>query len=462
MAPRKKPPLAGKGGLIMAAAAVLVLALLYIDQKAPPPREPGSLPPVSEFTHLRAADVTRVELKREGSGFVLAKSGQEWVFEAPARFRADGEGVNDWLKSVLDDSTVNRDVGSKAADPARFGLDAPSTELILTGKDRKTRRLQIGTGFKNSVAEQPTIFYAREAGDNRLFMLSTSQVDAIRDKRVDELRDRTLFKIGDDTTVQRISIERDKDPLVVERRGDGWRMVKPFDAPADRIAIEGWLGGLRTARAESLLAPDASDQVKAGLDRPRLRLTVVASAGEHTLLVGNARGDDFYAARQNDPELKLISASTFRDLNKQGSDLRGRELVTLPSEKIRSIELTNSSGVIHVQREGDAWKLQGLAPGEQTKADQVQTLLNSITGPASAHVEEAPPDLAKYGLEKPVISVRVNDGAGTSQVLRLGKKGPDGSFYAMGAPNAVFRVPGYVYEDFSIKRAALVEAAEKK
>lgn len=461
MAQRKKSPLAGKGGLIMAAASVLVLVLLYFDQKAPPPREPGSLPPVSEFTHLRAADVTRVELKRENGGFVLAKSGQDWVFEAPARVRADSQGVNDWLKSVLDDSTVNRDVGSKADDPAKFGLDKPATELLLTGKDRKIRRLQIGTGFKNSMAEQPTIFYAREAGDNRLFMLSTSQVDAIRDKRVDELRDRSLFKIGDDKSVQRIAIERDRDPLVVEKRGDDWRMVKPFDAPADRIAVEGWLGSLRTARAESVMAPDAPDKAKAGLDKPRLRLIVVDSAGEHALLVGAARGDDFYAARQNDPEHKLISASTFRDLNKQGGDLRDRELITLSSDKIRSIEITNSSGVLQLQREGEEWKLQGLAPGEKPKADQVQTLLNSITGPASAHVEEAPADLQKYGLATPAISVRVNDGAGTSQVLRIGKKTPDGSYYAMGAPNAVFRVPGYLFEDFSIKRAALVEASEK-
>ena len=59
-----------------------------------------SLNVIVSVTVNSAGDVTRVELKRADGGFVLAKEGGNWTFQAPQKFRANGEKVESWLKSL--------------------------------------------------------------------------------------------------------------------------------------------------------------------------------------------------------------------------------------------------------------------------------------------------------------------------------------------------------------------------
>lgn len=439
----------------MGGAALLMILLLIADLKAPPPREPDALPTVAEFMHMRAQDVARIELKRKSGNVTLVRRGDSWSFEQPGRFRADSEEVNNWLKSILDDSTVNRDVGASAADPARYGLHQPETELVLTGRSGEVRRLQFGGGFKAAAGETPSIFYARELSDNRLFMLSTAQIDAIRDRGIEELRDRRLLPVTDEKRVRRISLQQGDRTLTVEKRGDNWHMTEPFDAPADSLSVETWLSSIRSARADRFEPGGRIDPA-----RPSGRLTLVDAAGEHQLLLGSRKGDQTYAVRLGDEEVKLVSSTTLSSITKTGSDLRDRKLITLESDKIRLIDLKNRHGAFLLQRQGDGWTMDG--EKQPVKSDQVQLLLNSITGQATAHVEERPADLRKYGLDEPEISARVNDGSGSSQVLRIGKRAADGSRYAAGVATAVFRIPEFAYNDLNVRRAALLQSDDKK
>jgi hypothetical protein len=150
----------------------------------------------------------------------------------------------------------------------------------------------------------------------------------------------------------------------------------------------------------------------------------------------------------------VVSKSTFDSLNK-----------AFEADKIRAVELKNAHGVVRLQKVGNAeWQLADAADPKQKKAkgDAVQRVIDSIRAPAAKHVEEAPKDVAKYGLINPEITVTVNEGAGTSQVFRLGKKTPDGNYYAQGEPNAVFSVAPFVYTDLNVKPDAFKDTAEKK
>jgi hypothetical protein len=88
-------------------------------------------------------------------------------------------------------------------------------------------------------------------------------------------------------------------------------------------------------------------------------------------------------------------------------------------------------------------------------------VLDSLTAPASKFIEDSPKDLAKYGLDKPEITVTVNDGHGTSQVVQIGKKTKDG-YFAKGSQNAVFEVQAFVYSDFNVTPEAFKDTSGKK
>jgi hypothetical protein len=460
---KKKNALKGKGGLVMAGLVALVGVLFFIEQKAPPPRDIDENPLVSEYVHLRSPDVTRVELKRPAGGFTLVKKDGKWAFEAPGRYRADTDEVNSWLESILEDANVDRPVESTPGSLSDYGLDKPTLELVLTGKGQ-TRTLQIGKEFSAPGTSSP-LHYAREPKDGRMFMLSASQLESIRDKKVDDLRDKSLIAFGETKDVKQVTLVRGDKTVEVRREGDRWRITQPFTAPADRMSVESDLiGQLKSSESESFADDAATDLAKYGLDKPKLTIRVTDNQGIHAVHFGKTVEDGkVYAVRDGEKEVTLVSKVTFDNLNKQATDLRDRQLLSLDRDKITTVELKNTRGTTKLQKTGDGkWNVVTTdGKSKPAKGDVVDRVLDSIVGSASKHVEEAPKDLAKYGLVDPAITVTANEGTGTSQVLTISKKLKD-TYYAKGPGTAVFEVQPYVVTDLDVAPAAFEEEDAKK
>lgn len=463
---RKKHPLKGKGGAVAMGLLALLCVWLYFDLKKPV-REPDSNPPVAEFVHLTASDVTRVEVKRPKDGFVLVRRGDDWMFEAPRRFRANPTQVQNWLTGLLDNATVSQVVEGRP-DESVSGLGRPALEVVLTARGGETRTLQVGKDFRPpGQTGTGNVYYARELRDGRIFMLGSFTVDDIRNKKIDDLRDKRLLVFESEKAVRKISIRRAAGVTETERRGeDRWELVQPFRAPAEKFDVENLVSQLKTAEAESFAAENVTDLAKYGLDRPRLTVTVTDNRGTHTVLFGKAQKDGkVFALREGETDVLLVSKWTFESLDKKPADLRERRLITLEGEQIRTIELKNPHGTVRFQKvSGNEWQFADASdPKERkAKADQVQRIIDTIRAPAFKHVAEAPADWAKYGLDRPPITVTVSDGRGTSQVFMIGGKAPQGNYYARGVPNAVFEVQTYVYADLNVKRDAFKDTGASR
>lgn len=466
----KTSALKGKGGLVAMVTAALLLLLLIADFRAKPPREEGSNPPVSDYVHAESKEVVRVEVKRPENPFVLVKQGEEWRFESPRPYRANSESVNSWLRGVLEDATVNRVVKEKVTDLSPYGFDKPRLELILTRRGGDVRTLQIGsdfTGIKDGSASTNP-YYAREVKDGRLFMLSAFHYTDLRDKKIEDLRDRRLVAVPEAKDVRKVTAVRGTAVVELERRkpeGEKgqWALSQPFSAPADDLDAGDLVSQLRDATGDRFVEDDAKDLARYGLDRPTLTVTVLGKSGPQTVRFGKKdREGNVYAAREGSTEVLLVSKTTFDNLAEKASpsSLRDGHLVTLETDDITYLEITNRHGNVRLQKSGDGWQFVNPADPKKkkAKADQVSTILNTITASASKHVEEAPNDLGKYGLDKPAVTVTVNDGKGKSQVFQIGKKTGTG-YYARGVPNAVFEVQDYVYRDLDVKAAAFEDSA---
>jgi hypothetical protein len=293
-------------------------------------------------------------------------------------------------------------------------------------------------------------------------------VEDLKGKKVDDLRDKRLAEVPEDKEVQKLQLQRPDGAVEIQRRGDDkWEMVQPFTAPAEKFDVEGLLSQLRSAEADKFVENNAADLAKYGLDRPQLTLTVTDKKGKQHAVVFGKRDKDgnLYAARPDDREVTLVGKTTFENLNKQPGDLRDRSLVTLERDKIRYVELTNKQGTVRLQKVNDSeWQFADVTDPKAKKAkkDAVERVIDGVRSSARKHLEETPKDLAKYGLDKPEISVRVNEGSGTSQVVLVGKKTPDGTFYAKSAGGAVFTIEPYVYSDLNGKPDDFKEAPAAK
>jgi hypothetical protein len=462
---KKTNALKGKGGLVALAVVVILGVWLSFDLKKPV-TDPDAKPLVSEYVHAVSDEVKRVEVKRPDGGFALAKQGGRWTFERPGAYRADPESVKIWLKATLEGANVGETVEGKPGDVSTYGMDKPEYEMVLTTGAGDTRTLQVGKEFQSSGGTAPSLYYAREAKDGRLFMLPTPVVENLKGKKLDELRDKKLVELPNEKTVQRIVLQRPEGTTEFQRRGeDKWDLLQPYHAPADETIAQGLVSELKAAEAESFVDNAAADLAKYGLDKPRLTVQVTDKSGPHGVLFGAAeKSGKVYAVRQGEREVTLVPRATFDSLNKTPSDLREKKLITFDKDKISYVELKNAQGSTRLQKVGGKeWQITD--PGDpkpkKAKAEMVERVLDTITISATKHVEEAPADLAKYGLDKPAISVQVNDGSGTSQVFSVGKKAGE-NYYAKGAPNAVFEVGSFAFGDLNVKPEAFRDAGQKK
>jgi hypothetical protein len=470
MAKKKQSPLRGKGGLVAVAVLVVLGIWLFLDFKRPT-TDPNA-PKAFESVGVRSEDVTRVELKRPSGTLVLAKAGDTWRFEQPGSYAANPESVKTWLRGLLDDTDARKIEGQ--ADLAKLGLDKPEVEMVLKAGGT-TRTLQIGKPFKTPSEAKGSLYYAREASSGRLFMLPAGEAEGLRDKKIDDLRDKRLMVLNDEKDVKMVlvqrggtqapvsvagasgTVHRGGETLVVLRQGDDkWKLDQPFEAPAQTDDVSTLINRLKNAEAESFVEDNPRDLAKYGLDQPRLTAQVTTGKGEKSIRFGKAQKDGkVYAMPDGASSVVLVSKFTWEDLDGQSrpAKLRDRQLVSLDRDKINYLELKAPRGTVRV-RKVSAQEWQWVDPKDPKKpkanAEKCRQVLDRVTGPATAHVEEAPRDLKRYGLDKPVITVTVGDGHATSQVVMLGSKTKDG-YYAKGQPNAVFEVSRFVFEDLSLK-----------
>lgn len=476
---KKRSPLKGKGGLVALAVMLGLGIWLWMDFQKPV-ADPNS-PKAAESMGFRSDDVQRVEVHRPSGTLVLTKSGGDWRFEQPGSYAANPDNVKNWLRGLLDDAEA-RKVEEKQPNLAEFGLDKPQVEAIFkTGGG--TRTLQIGKEFKTPSEKKGSLYYARDASSGRVFMLPSSEVDALRDKKVDDLRDKRLLVLKDDKDVKSITIQRGGsqtqvstpdvsgtihrggETLVLTRSGeDKWKLDQPIQAPAQADDVSTLISRLKNAEADRFVEDNAKDLAQYGLDKPRLTAELTTGKGMLGLLFGKADKDGkVYAMAQGGRAVTQVSKFTWEDIDSQSKPekLRDRQLISLDKEKIRTVELHNPKGAIKLRKISDTeWQWMDPTDPKKPKAnvEKCKQVVDRAAGQATSFVEEAPKDLTKYGLDRPQVTVIMSDGQGT-QTLTIGKKTKDG-YYAKGAPNAVFLVSTFTFDDLNLKHDDFNEAAK--
>lgn len=131
------------------------------------------------------------------------------------------------------------------------------------------------------------------------------------------------------------------------------------------------------------------------------------------------------------------------------------KLFATDAAEIQEIRLSNPAGEQStLRRAGEGWSLAEV-PGaavDEAEAGNIAAGLASLE--ASRIVDEQPPSLAEYGLERPRLTASFTDAAGTQHTLLIGNKTPTGGdIYAKLADSArVVLIGAWLEETFNRSR----------
>ena len=258
----------------------------------------------------------------------------------------------------------------------------------------------------------------------------------VREKKSSDAKQ--LFLI-EEKEIDKVSIKKGEERIVVERDGDGWRLIEPVQAKADAMEISSALQALLTARQERSIDEQPKGLAEYGLEHPAIQLTLTLKGGKPpvVLILGdkNPNGFSVYAKRGDQPAVFLVADTLRTRLDRKATDFRDKTLLALEPDKVKQLELAGKGRSIKLSNSGgDTWELTQPMKA-RADASAIRQLLWKIK---DARVKDflARGAIAEhqYGLDHPDFIVHLTEGDATKQLLL--KKAPDPTIglYAMADP----------------------------
>ncbi len=381
----------------------------------------GTMPP---------PDVAGVRIHRKDqSEYTLKKAGSAWKIAGP--FEADAAPV---ATQALTDALAAPHVESyKAFDvknPAEYGLAAPYLTVALTATDGKEHTLTVG----GPTAKDAKTRYAQSDKKPAVFVVGEPLVAAL-DKPALDFLDRTLFAF-DANAIIGLSLHKPAGGDVeLVKQEDAWKLVKPNAEQADEKSLQDLFGQLSHLHAQRIAEYPAKNLEEFGLAMPDAMVTIQmakdAKPAKYVLLIGrpaDATAGDRFAMIEGGKSVAVIPAPLAHRLTAGALAFRDRTLVKGVPDPDR-VRLERDPRQALFSRVEGSWKMTEPITADLDQ-DAMDDFLNSLlTLRADELVAEkpTPEELKTYGLDKPEVKWRLQNGDKDLLTLLVGqteKNGP--------------------------------------
>jgi hypothetical protein len=235
-----------------------------------------------------------------------------------------------------------------------------------------------------------------------------------------------------------VALIKGKDQIRLVKKDNQWDLTKPLEAKADQAQATNLVEVLVGLHKERTLGPEA-DKPAFGIDQPILVVSFTAKGTPHQLTIGaEAPGENagYYALKDDDPNLFLISRGSKDSLDLSLTALRDKTLIAFKPAEIKSIKIKTGPTEVQLERTGlAAWNWVG-RPGFKVRGDRVEALLRDLeSARVSDFLAKQPENLQAAGLA-PQPQTEITLVSDQGQVgLWLGAK-KDNGVYARTGPAA--------------------------
>jgi len=355
--------------------------------------ETGKDRPIS----FERATLKSVRLTNDSGSLKLEKAGEQWRLTEPLQTDADKDAVEGLLNS-LEMAHIERRLG-KGEDRKQYGLDPPKATVTLetAGAGGGT----LGIGESSPIGGS---WYALLPGGNEVAVVS-STIGDMAHKDALALRDKALLAL-DPWKIKKLTLERGKETIRLEKPDDGWVVRQPVEAPADGPTITDLLNALQTLRATRFDSekPAAADLKRCGLSPPLARMVLLQDGWdvEKTVEFGKeAAGGGRYARTLGRDPVLTVPADFWTKVTTKFFDLRRRELLGVQQYRVETVVLArHGRPAITLQRGKDQdWTVSGGAQGT-IKSESADTLLRMVSDLKALAFDDNPKESVRSGVLK--------------------------------------------------------------
>ena len=265
--------------------------------------------------------IVKIDIDSPKGAVTLAREGTEWRITAPETLTADQVEAGALLQK-LQGLRAQAFLTEDASGVARH-LAQPAVRITLTDQGGAATTLLLAPSSERR-GNQPSA-YAAVAGRGPLVLVSATALSDLG-RTLNELRDRRLLGRVEPKEVERVTVRRGGQTMVLERKGEGeWRMVEPTKGAAKGGKVDDLLYTLRALKWQDVVAPRGEDPARYGLDPPELEVALGRGDGGEigTLLVGKREGNRVFVRTKASPAIYALEANQLGDLPTVPDDFKG-------------------------------------------------------------------------------------------------------------------------------------------
>lgn len=248
--------------------------------------------------------------------------------------------------------------------------------------------------------------------------------------------------------IDEIKITAGGETSLLRKSDTGWKMIEPTPTDADPPEAIGVAQALSSLERVRIVDENPTNLAQYGLENPAVRVDFKAGTVNGSLKLGdkNTTQGEIYAQKNDEKAVFLVSAFQENSFNRKPFDLRDKKILKFDRDKADAIAIVRGPSSIELARSGTEWKI--VKPGTaRSDYAAVEGLLGRLSSSnMSKLIETDAKDLAKYGLDKPSMTIAI--GAGSSKtVLEVGKTENDQTYAKDAARPLVFTVDTTLQDD---------------
>jgi hypothetical protein len=261
--------------------------------------------------------------------------------------------------------------------------------------------------------------------------------------------------------------DSDGKQLKLTRHGEGWVLPEAGDYPAQNDRINPLLEKLVGLKTGRLVAETAASHARLQVAEDAFvrRIELETVRGErYTLYLGTApRAGATHFRLQGQDRVYLAADLAAFDAMVEPVSYIDTTYVSIPLADIAALRVENARGVLDFSKEGETWKLAGLAADQTLDTFLVQSLVGRLASLTMTRPLGTAPDastLTAWGLNPPAatitITTRPATGEGKTHVLQIGAKDAETNNYYVKYSESPYyvQIAGFSLDDFVTKTVA--------
>lgn len=396
---------------------------------------------------LKAEDMVRIVMEgQDRPRMVFERSEQkdaqtqqyDWTMLEPIRTACESWSVSG-IASTLAFLTSSGSYKPGEMKPADAGLEPPQAVVVLTDKDRKEHRFEIGRRVAMS-----SDTYVR-VGET-IHVVNRDLLKEIK-KNVGDYRTKNPLRFFMQD-VTRAAVTHEGRTIELTQGADkSWLLTSPVRAYAEDAKVTQFLSKAANVRVTDYVADSPASLESYGLSEPFLSLTIETQSlpptppgsqpasgpaepirRTFTLLVGgmaDLQNQSRFVMLAGESWVAKAPVTAIEGLAPQLSELRDARVTRLKAANATELELASPGGEAVLKRAGATW--QGSGDLERVDGPALEDVLRALEDLRAVDFIDAPDPSADYGLAEPRATLRVaTSDAVQPLVVRVGGKTESG------------------------------------